>query len=68
MLFLNIKINQDMRTKIFISNKGTGWKEIEIPEYYKKYSHDALVAVVHKFISNNSYKGILITENPKPFC
>jgi hypothetical protein len=56
-----------MNPKIFISKSDTGWQEVEIPEKFRRYSHDALVRVVHKFIDRNSCKGLLITENPNPF-
>jgi hypothetical protein len=52
--------------KIFISIKNKGWSEIAIPKNYQRYSHDALVSVLHKFIDTKKYKGILITENPEP--
>lgn len=54
-------------TKIFISKQSKGWEEVEIPEFYKRYSHDALVTVVHKFLDTKICKGILFTENPHPF-
>jgi hypothetical protein len=54
-----------MNIRIFISKPDTGWEEIEIPEFFRRYSHDALIKVAHKFLGNYTYKGILITENPK---
>jgi hypothetical protein len=54
-------------TKIYISKQSTGWEEVEIPEFYKRYSHDALITVAHQFLNTQTCKGILFTENPKPF-
>ena len=51
--------------KIFISKLNEGWREIAIPDNFKRYSHDALVTVLHQFMDTSKYKGILITENPK---
>lgn len=55
-----------MNPKIFVSKPDTGWQEIEIPENFRRYSYDALVRVVHKFLDCNAHKGLLITENPNP--
>ena len=56
-----------MKTKIFASGRGKGWEELRIPEFYHRYSYDALICVIHKFIDRKQYKGLLITENPDPF-
>lgn len=56
-----------MKTKIFVSKNGKGWKELRIPEFYHRYAYDALLCVIHKFIDRKQYKGLLITENPNPF-
>lgn len=53
-------------TRIYISKQSEGWKEIEIPENFKRYSYDALIGIMHRFINLSDNKGILITENPKP--
>lgn len=55
-----------MKTKIFISKPDEGWKEVRIPDNFRRYSYDALISVMHKFIDLSQYKGILITENPEP--
>ena len=52
--------------KIFISNLNEGWREMAIPKNFQRYSHDALVTVLHQFMDTSKYKGILITENPEP--
>jgi hypothetical protein len=56
-----------METRIFISETNKGWEKFDLPENFKRYSHDALVSVVHKFLNVSKYKGVLITENPNPF-
>jgi hypothetical protein len=56
-----------MNPKIFISKANRGWQELEIPEHYRRYSHDALVRVVHRIIDRKDCKGLLISENPHPF-
>jgi hypothetical protein len=56
-----------MKTKIFVSKNGKGWKELRIPEFYHRYTYDALLCVIYKFIDRKQYKGLLITENPNPF-
>ncbi len=56
-----------MRTKVYISRPGMGWKEVEVPEKYKYHSYEAVIKVVHQFVDVESCKGILITENPNPF-
>jgi hypothetical protein len=56
-----------MKTKIFVSTIHNGWEELEIPDFYKRYSYEALISVIHKFIDRKAYKGLLITENPNPF-
>lgn len=56
-----------MKTKIFVSKNGKGWKELQIPEFYHRYTYDALLCVIYKFINRKQYKGLLITENPNPF-
>jgi hypothetical protein len=56
-----------MNTRIYISDSCKGWEEVKIPEEYRRYSHEALVKVVHRFIDRNTCKGLLITENPDPF-
>jgi hypothetical protein len=55
-----------METKIFISKANEGWKEVAIPDNFRRYSYDALISVLHKFIDLSAYKGVLITENPDP--
>jgi hypothetical protein len=57
-----------MKTRIFISKPDEGWSEIEIPEEFYRYPYDKLVVSVHKLLQQTTYKGLLITENPKPFC
>ena len=56
-----------MKTKIYISQKNEGWKEVVIPQNFKRYSYDALISVMHKFIDLSQYKGFLVTENPEPW-
>jgi len=56
-----------MKTRVFISNPGEGWSEIEIPESFHKYPYDLFVSNVHKLVHHTVYKGLLITENPMPF-
>lgn len=56
-----------MKTKIFVSKKGKGWEEVKIPKFYHRYSYDALLSVIHKFVDRKLYRGVLITENPEPF-
>lgn len=56
-----------MKPRIFVSTKSRGWEEIQIPDFYKRYTYEALVSIVHKFIDRKAYKGLLITENPDPF-
>jgi len=56
-----------MKTRIYISKWNKGWEEIEIPPDFNRYSHDALISVVHRFLNVSKCKGILITENPCPF-
>lgn len=56
-----------MKTKVFISNPGEGWSEIEVPEAFHKYPYDLFVSNVHKLLHHTVYKGLLITENPMPF-
>lgn len=51
-------------TRIFISKTANGWQEVKVPDFYQRYSHDALLSVVHQFIGRRKYKGILFTENP----
>jgi hypothetical protein len=53
-----------MKPRIFISKPHEGWKELTVPENYERYSHNALVTVLHRFIDVSQYKGILVTENP----
>lgn len=55
-----------MKTRIFISKKNKGWEEVSIPKKFTRYSYDALLSVIHKFVDLSNYKGILITENPNP--
>lgn len=54
-------------TKIFISKPNEGWKEVTIPENFKRYSYNALISVLHKFMDLSDYKGILVTQNPDPW-
>lgn len=54
-----------MTAKIFISKAGEGWEELCIPENYKRYSYEALIKVLHKFLDLSQHKGVLVTENPK---
>ena len=56
-----------METKIYISRKNEGWKEVRIPDNFRRYSHDALISVMHMFIDLSHHKGILVTENPSPW-
>lgn len=55
-----------MNTRIYISKKDEGWKEVSIPENFRRYSYDALISVMHRFIDLSKHKGVLVTENPKP--
>jgi hypothetical protein len=56
-----------MKTRVFISRPDEGWSEIEVPEEFRKYPYDKLVGKVHELLQQTVYKGLLITENPKPF-
>jgi hypothetical protein len=55
-----------MKTKVFISKTNKGWSEITIPVEFQHYSYDKMVNKVYKILRSNTYKGLLITENPLP--
>ena len=55
-----------MKTKVFISRPKEGWSELTIPEEFQQYSYNQMVKKVYKILDVNSYKGLLITENPTP--
>jgi hypothetical protein len=59
-----LKIANIMKTRIFISRPDSGWQEVEIPEFYTRYSYDALIKVAHRFLGDYDYKGLWFTENP----
>jgi hypothetical protein len=56
-----------MKTKIFISKVNEGWSEVEIPEKFQHFPYEKLVHVAHTLLKRQSYKGLLITQNPSPF-
>ena len=53
-----------METKVYVSEQNEGWKEIQVPDKFKRYSYDALISVLHNFLDLSRFKGILVTENP----
>jgi hypothetical protein len=55
-----------MKTKVFISKTNEGWSEVTIPEEFQHYTYDKIVKKVYKILKSDSYKGLLITENPMP--
>ena len=57
-----------MNIKVFISKQDEGWSEFRIPQEFEEYSYEKLVKSIHRFLQRNKYKGLLITENPSPFC
>ena len=53
--------------RAYISETGKGWFELEIPIELKNKTLEEVGNWAHQFISKNRFKGMLVTENPRPF-
>jgi hypothetical protein len=56
-----------MKTKIFISRVNEGWTEVQVPKEFEQYPYEKLVRIAHRLLREETYKGLLITQNPAPF-
>jgi len=56
-----------MKTRVYISETNAGWTEVSLPGEFQQFSYDTLVNRVHSLLNRENYKGLLITENPRPF-
>jgi hypothetical protein len=53
--------------RVYISEHGKGWSELEIPIELRNKTFEEVGNWAYQIRCVNEFKGMLITENPKPF-
>jgi hypothetical protein len=53
--------------RVYISEQGKGWFELEIPMELKNKTFEEIGNWAYQIISIHKFKGMLVTENPRPF-
>jgi hypothetical protein len=56
-----------MKWKVFISEKGKGWFEIDVPYELQASSYEKIGSWAYNYTRAHQYKGMLISENPEPY-